>query len=126
MRISFACLAFALVACGGQTTDIDGGTGNDASPSDASSNKDSATGSDASGASCSKTQACSSGQVCGYDETQGCAATTGTCFTGGAICNTFSPGCACDGTIINIACTGLPNGYSTAPLLHDGTCDGGL
>jgi hypothetical protein len=40
-----------------------------------------------------------------------------------AICNAYSPGCACDGTMISVACTGLPTGYVTKPLAHTGMCD---
>jgi hypothetical protein len=48
---------------------------------------------------------------------------TGRCFpTTGAICNLFEPGCACDGSEISIACTGLPTGYVSKPLAHAGAC----
>ena len=111
MRIFFLALV-TVTACGGQQVGVDAGATPDGGSSDA-------------GPPCSATEGCPQGMVCGYDESAGCAATTGECFTGGALCNTFAPGCACDGQIINVACTGLPSGYSTAPLLHTGLCDGG-
>jgi hypothetical protein len=39
----------------------------------------------------------------------------------------YSPGCACDGTAINVVCNGLPSGYETKPMRHTGAClaDGG-
>ena len=106
-------LAFTMVACGGQVIGgIDGG-GTDA------------TAPDAGGSSCTSNAGCAMGQICGFPESEGCSAQSGQCFQAGAVCNLFSPGCACDGKTINIACTGLPPGYSTAPLSHSGTCDGG-
>jgi hypothetical protein len=39
-----------------------------------------------------------------------------------AICNAYSPGCACDGTEESIVCNGLPSGYARKPLLHTGAC----
>jgi hypothetical protein len=70
---------------------------------------------------------CAPSEICGFAESQGCQA-KGSCFPRGALCNLFQPGCACDGENINVACSGLPNGYVTAPLLHTGACtaaDGG-
>jgi|SRR5580692_9647051 hypothetical protein len=100
-----------LAACGGQVTTV----------GDA--------GSDAGTQACKTAADCPTTEQCGFAESAGCAATEGQCFPTGAVCNSFSPGCACSGQIINIACTGLPNGYSTAPLLHAGPCtktiDGG-
>ena len=56
--------------------------------------------------------------------TRACAA-TGQCFPApGAVCQAYSIGCACDGTEINVACTGLPAGYASSPLLHTGPCTG--
>jgi hypothetical protein len=43
----------------------------------------------------------------------------------GAHCEIFEAGCACGGSEINLACTGLPNGYSTKPLMHADACEGG-
>ncbi|HEX4512625.1 MAG TPA: hypothetical protein VH054_03790 [Polyangiaceae bacterium] len=110
----------AMVACGGQTIgDLDSGTGTDSGGKDGSTGIDSGTTT-----SCTKSTDCTSGDVCGFPTADACSA-KGQCFQGGAICNTFAPGCACDGTTINIACTGLPGGYATAPLAHTGSCDGG-
>src|SRR5258708_5807944 len=72
---------------------------------------------------------CPNNGVCGYPESTACSA-TGKCFPNpGAVCLAYSPGCACDGTEITIACTGLPPGYSSKPLRHAGACstcvDGG-
>jgi hypothetical protein len=79
-----------------------------------------------SGGPCLSDTDCPSEDECGFPETAGCV-TKGTCFpTPGAICNAYSPGCACDGSEINVACTGLPTGYVSKPLLHTGVCtDGG-
>jgi hypothetical protein len=38
------------------------------------------------------------------------------------VCGAYSAGCACDGTAINIQCTGLPSGYTTKPLASAGIC----
>ena len=106
----------SLVACGGQTIgDLDGGT-DSGSTTDSSTTK-----------SCTKASDCGTG-LCGFATADGCSA-KGKCFpTPGVMCNGFSPGCACDGSTINITCTGLPDGYVTAPLAHAGQCavaDGG-
>jgi hypothetical protein len=125
MKTYFAwALISCALACGGQTTgDIDAG---DAATSDGGNDGTTIVPKDAGvGGTCSASEPCPNAMLCGYDESQGCAATTGECFSAGAICNTFQPGCACDGTIINVACTGLPNGYATAPLAYVGQCDGG-
>ena len=70
----------------------------------------------------------SAGNYCGFEEGLACAA-TGSCFDVGlvAVCEAYSPGCACDGTEINVACSPLPQGYASKPLLHAGACvkDGG-
>jgi hypothetical protein len=39
------------------------------------------------------------------------------------MCEAYSAGCACDGTEINLACNGYPNGYGPKPVLHTGACD---
>jgi hypothetical protein len=65
---------------------------------------------------------CPNNGLCGYPEAAGCAA-NGVCFASpGAICQAFSPGCACDGSLINVACTGLPSGYFSKALRHTGEC----
>jgi hypothetical protein len=68
------------------------------------------------------TGGCAASEVCGFPTAQGCSA-RGTCFPApGITCLAYAAGCACDGTEINITCTGLPGGYVTQPLLHSGTC----
>jgi hypothetical protein len=72
--------------------------------------------------SCVSDADCPNNDLCGYLEAAGCAA-TGVCFASpGAVCLAFSPGCACDGSQINVACTGLPSGYYSKPLEHTGEC----
>jgi len=75
---------------------------------------------------CKSTADCTPGLECGFPQTPACTS-TGQCFVAPAVsCLAYSPGCACDGTEINIACTGLPSGYATKPLRHTGACvDGG-
>jgi hypothetical protein len=75
---------------------------------------------------CSLASPCPPSSVCGFPQTPACT-TTGQCFPAvGISCNAYLPGCACDGTDINIACNGLPSGYETKPLRHTGMCiDGG-
>jgi hypothetical protein len=108
-------LGLVLAACGGQVFGgLDGGTDG------------SAPGSDGGGTPCGANQGCPTGQVCGYATSEGCSATTGQCFLTGALCNAFSPGCSCAGLVINIACNGLPPGYTPAPLAHAGLCDAGV
>lgn len=77
------------------------------------------------GNSC-KTDADCGGDVCAFPESGGCDV-VGRCVSPPqAVCNAFSPGCACDGTLVNVACTGLPAGYVSKPLQHTGVCaDGG-
>jgi hypothetical protein len=109
-----------MIACGGQTIgDLDSGTGTDAS-----------TKSDVSlGASCIHSSDCSIGTACAYPMADGCAAKGHCVDDTGPLCNSFSPGCACDGTTINIVCNGLPDGFATKPLASKGQCttsiDGG-
>ncbi len=101
--------------------------------SDASSGNDGAAQADAGlpqdgAAACRADADCPSGDVCGFPPAGGCSA-AGTCFPApGAVCQAYSPGCACDGTDINVACTGLPGGSVSRPLLHTGACasDAGL
>jgi hypothetical protein len=76
---------------------------------------------------CRSSADCASGGVCGFREADGCAA-TGSCFPApGVVCLLYAPGCACDGTEVSIACTGLPAGYASKSLLHPGVCiEGGV
>ena len=101
-----------MIACGGQTIgDLDGGTG-----SDSGTKSDTGTTT-----ACTKDSDCGKG-LCGFSMSDACAA-KGQCFPPpGAVCNAFSPGCACDGTTINIVCNGLPDGYAPAPLAYKGQC----
>ena len=100
-----------LIACGGQTIgDIDSGT-------------DSGTKGDTStGAACTKNSDCGSGSACAYAMSDGCAAKGQCVAQSGVLCNSFSPGCACDGSTINIVCNGLPDGYVLSPLAYKGQC----
>jgi hypothetical protein len=71
--------------------------------------------------SCVTNADCGSG-LCGYKKVDTCLA-KGQCFPApGPICGAYAPGCACDGTEINLACNGLPDGYLPKPWVHDGTC----
>jgi hypothetical protein len=71
---------------------------------------------------CSVDADCGADYLCGFLEAAGCGA-QGQCFPRRyVICQAYAPGCACDGTEINIACTGLPPGYASKPLAHGGTC----
>lgn len=74
------------------------------------------------GSSCKSDADCASGSICGFATAAACAA-TGTCFVAQQVgCNAAAPGCACDGSEVNIVCNGLPSGYAPAPLLHAGAC----
>src|SRR5580704_16628768 len=65
-----------------------------------------------SGSTCTTNADCANGSICGYPVADGCAA-KGSCFPGpGAVCELYAPGCACDGSEISVACTGLPSGYA--------------
>jgi hypothetical protein len=104
----------SMIACGGQTIgDIDAGTG-----SDSGTKNDTGTTPKA----CTKDSDCGGTGICGFSEADACKA-TGQCFPQpGSVCNAFSPGCACDGSTINIVCNGLPDGYAPAPLAYKGNC----
>ena len=74
------------------------------------------------GGACMTDADCGAAQVCGFAEGDACSA-QGRCFPApGAVCQAYSPGCACDGTAVNVACTGLPQGYVSKPLAHTGAC----
>src|SRR5271165_6768139 len=57
----------------------------------------------------------------------GVCSATGRCYPGDLpVCNLYLAGCACDGTAVNTACTGLPTDVYAKPLSHAGACkDGG-
>ena len=78
------------------------------------------------GGACKTDGDCGAGQIYGFPESDGCSA-AGACFPAPeVVCNAYSPGCACDGSEVNIACNGLPSGYAPRPLAHQGACaDGG-
>ncbi len=74
------------------------------------------------GAPCSTSSDCGAREICGFPASEGCSA-KGQCFADpGVTCQAIALGCACDGSMINIACNGLPDGYETKPFLHDGAC----
>jgi hypothetical protein len=85
------------------------------------------TGADAGGkGGCGSSADCPAGTVCGFARSPVCGP-LGECFPAPqAVCNAYSPGCACNGATINVVCNGLPAGYTTEPLKHPGACvDGG-
>ncbi len=119
---------------GGSGTAAGSGAGSGSSPSSGSgaSSGASSSGSTAdagkpctTSADCADPQLADVGFLCGFPEADGCAA-KGTCFQepGGAMCAAFLPGCACNGSDVNLTCNGLPGGYAPAPLLHNGICLG--
>jgi hypothetical protein len=76
------------------------------------------------GAGCTTSADCAGGGVCGFRQADGCSA-SGSCFPApGAVCQAYSPGCACDGSTVNVICNGLPTGYAPKPLQHSGMCTG--
>ena len=110
-KLSFGLAFVVLVACGGKTTDLDGGTtGDSGTSSDTGTSQ-----------SCTSDAQCGKG-ICGFAMSEGCAA-VGHCFPQpGMVCNGFSPGCSCAGDTINLICTGYPDGYVSAPFASAGPC----
>ncbi len=77
------------------------------------------------GAVCRSNADCDPTDICGFEASLACTA-QGHCFAAPQVtCELYAPGCACDGTEINTACNGLPDGYDTKPLRHTGACEGG-
>jgi hypothetical protein len=77
------------------------------------------------GGACVTDSDCPAESACGYAAAEKCTA-TGACYQfSGSQCASYIPGCACDGTEINIGCTPYPVGYFSKPLLHDGACSTG-
>ncbi len=126
-------LGLVAIGCGGSTFN-GSGSGGSAGASGGSGATGGSGGSGGTGGSagggaggsgggpCVTNADCAHNGLCGYPMKDGCAA-KGTCFPlPGVVCNAFSPGCACDGSTINVICTGLPGGYASAPLLHPGQC----
>ena len=76
---------------------------------------------------CTSNADCPNGGVCGFLESAGCAA-NGQCFPApnGPRCALASTvGCGCNGSDVSIdpSCySGLPTGYQTKPVLHEGAC----
>jgi hypothetical protein len=78
------------------------------------------------GGACSIDADCGPGYVCGFPEAAGCSA-EGLCFVREyVLCQAHAPGCACDGTEINLACAGLPAEHASKPLAHAGACADGV
>jgi hypothetical protein len=127
-----------LVACGGSTSvpgDERDGSAGDATgsssgggsgSSSSGSSSGTSSGADASGGPCTTDAQCGAGHSCGFAVADGCGA-AGSCFaTMGVTCQLYMAGCACDGSEVNLVCNGLPDGYASRPVLHSGTCQGGL
>jgi hypothetical protein len=116
--------AFIAMAPDGGRTNEDGSSATDGSggASDGGGTYDASSDGGQSGGTCLTSADCASGEECGFAETGACG-NVGQCFSVPAVhCELYSAGCACDGSEINVACTGLPNGYSTKPLLYNGAC----
>jgi hypothetical protein len=140
-----AAIAVVLLACGGTTSVLGGDAGNGdgaggnggsgggsgsstggSSGGTSSGSGGSSGGADAGGGPCTSDAQCGQGLLCGFPEADACSA-TGRCFLAqGAMCKAYEPGCACDGTEINLICNGLPPGYASKPLLYTWQCGQGL
>ena len=76
---------------------------------------------------CASNADCANGGTCAFLESSGCAA-TGQCLpvSSGPRCGIASSiGCGCNGSDVSIdpSCSsGLPTGYQTKPVLHEGAC----
>jgi hypothetical protein len=65
---------------------------------------------------CRSAAECAKSQMCAFPAADGCFA-QGTCMAIDPVkCNAVVLGCACDGSKVNIVCTGLPNGYLMKPV----------
>jgi hypothetical protein len=99
-----------------------GSGGSSASGSSSGSSGSSRAGDAGGDAGTCTTNADCGGGLCGFLQSAGCSA-VGACFAmPGAICNAIVLGCACDGTSVNVACNGLPGGYTPKPFAHAGAC----
>ena len=94
-----------------------GGTG-----SDAASHGD---GSTRGGGPCATNSDCGTGKMCAFKVATACGA-SGTCVPAPAPntaeCTAYSAGCACDGSVVNLVCSGYPAGYASRPIRHTGNC----
>lgn len=72
---------------------------------------------------CATSRDCPSGWQCGFSVAEACGA-KGTCWDtrNKDLCDAYSPGCACDGTEINLVCLPFPQGIVEKPLAHEGPC----
>jgi hypothetical protein len=115
-----ACLALPCVACPYGST----GIGKDANGCDTC--PICAPAPDAGASACSADADCPVGEVCGFLESNGCGS-PGKCFPAPSItCDAYLPGCACDGSEVDLICNGLPSDYARKPIRHTGLCvDGG-
>lgn len=132
MQFFFATAAVGLMAaCSGAletnlNTPADGGAddsgGSGGTGSDAASHGDGSTG---GGASCTTNSDCGAGKMCAFEVAAACGA-SGACVAAPAPntpeCAAYSAGCACDGSVVNLACNGYPAGYASRPIRHTGNC----
>lgn len=123
MRLGSSLFFFGLlVACGGGTVSV--GTDRSAGSGDSTSGGSTSGGSGSGSGSCSTNADCPTNETCAFPSADACGA-KGKCFdvSAVAVCQAYSPGCACDGTEINVACTPFPQGYVEKPLAHAGQCN---
>jgi hypothetical protein len=103
---------------GSGSTSGSGGSGSASSGTAGSGSASSGTG----GSGCAQDSDCPNNEMCGFPENPACTA-VGKCFPRPQVmCLAYAPACACDGTTINVACTGFPAGYASKPFLHSGVC----
>jgi hypothetical protein len=118
-----AGVTLVVAGCSGGMTTIDSKDGGSSSGGSSGSSS----GSSGDGGPCRVNADCGTTQFCAFKIGDGCTA-TGTCFDAappGFECpQVYSPGCACDGTEINVAC-GYPAGYDSQPVAHTGACTSG-
>jgi hypothetical protein len=103
-----------------------GGSGSGGGSSSGGGGSSNGGGSAGDGGGCATDADCGTGKMCGFKTADSCSA-TGTCFDapgpGTAMCLAYAPGCACDGSEINLACNGYPSGYASKPVRYTGTCE---
>src|SRR5580658_6334072 len=110
-------------ASGGSGSSTSSGSSGGSSSSSSGSTSSSGASDTGSGSGpCTTDADCATDERCGFAESAGCSA-TGSCFPApGVTCNVVLLACACDGTEINVACTGLPGDYAPKPYAHSGAC----